>query len=220
MMKPDLAKALLLTLLVSGAVMALVFRQELDIAILKDWVSQAGMSGPLIFMLIYILATIFFIPGSVMTLAGGALFGPIAGVIYNLGGATAGAVIAFITARYVARDWVESKASSRLQTLQQGVETDGWKFVAFVRLTPVFPFNLLNYALGLTRIKLGQYSLTSALCMLPGAIAYTYLGAVGEAALAGDEAIIQKAMTALALLATTLMIAGVMRKFFARPVSD
>lgn len=219
-MKPSIVKALMLALLVGGIFFMLAFRQQLNISLLEVWINQSGAIGPVVFMLAYILGTIFFFPGSALTLAGGALFGPVAGVIYNLSAATLGAIIAFLSARYLARDWVERKAGTRLQSLQQGVEAEGWKFVAFVRLVPLFPFNLLNYALGLTRIKLSHYSIASALCMLPGAIAYTYLGYAGKAALNGDAQIIQKSLTALALLAIATAVSGLIKKMRARQLAN
>jgi uncharacterized membrane protein YdjX (TVP38/TMEM64 family) len=152
-------------------------------------------------MLIYIIGTVFFLPGAVLTLAGGALFGPVLGTFYNLTAATIGAMISFIAARYLAHDWVEKKTGGRMKQLKQGVEGEGWKFVAFVRLVPLFPFNVLNYALGLTRIKFSHYSMATYIFMLPGAVAYTYLGYVGREAVAGGDGLIQKIMLALALLA-------------------
>jgi rhodanese-related sulfurtransferase len=93
-----------------------------------------------------------------------------------------------------------------LKQLKLGVEAEGWRFVAFVRLVPLFPFNLLNYALGLTRISLSHYVIASYVCMLPGAIAYTYLGYTGRAAVAGGEGLIEKGLLALSLLAAVAFI--------------
>jgi uncharacterized membrane protein YdjX (TVP38/TMEM64 family) len=98
-----------------------------------------------------------FLPGAVFGLAGGALFGPVWGSLWNLIGATLGATLAFLAARYTAGDWVARRTGARLKALVEGVEAEGWRFVAFVRLVPLFPFNLLNYALGLTRIRLDHY---------------------------------------------------------------
>ncbi|GMQ77151.1 MAG: hypothetical protein BMS9Abin01_2470 [Gammaproteobacteria bacterium] len=109
-------------------------------------------------------------------------------------------------ARYLASDWVANKAGGRLKQLLKGVEKEGWRFVAFVRLVPLFPFNLLNYALGLTRIPLSHYVVTSYITMLPGAIAYTYLGYAGREAVASGEALIQKGLLALGLLALLLFV--------------
>lgn len=91
---------------------------------------------------------------------------------------------------------MEHKTGGRLKQLKEDIESEGWRFVAFVRLVPLFPFNLLNYALGLTRIKLWHYIIASYICMLPGAIAYTYLGYAGREAIAGSEGLIQKGLIA------------------------
>jgi uncharacterized membrane protein YdjX (TVP38/TMEM64 family)/rhodanese-related sulfurtransferase len=200
-MKNNIARLLLLAVIVAGIVLAFIYRDQFDAAALEQWVRDAGLAGPLVFMLVYAIGTVFFLPGSVLTLAGGALFGPVLGTFYNLTGATAGAVLAFLVARYLASDWVEQKTAGRLKQLKQGVEGEGWRFVAFVRLVPLFPFNLLNYALGLTRIRLSHYLIATYLFMLPGAIAYTYLGYAGREAIAGGEGLIKKILLALALLA-------------------
>jgi len=205
-------------LLIAGIALSIVYREYISADALEAWVYDSGTAGPLVFMAIYIVGTIFFLPGSVLTLAGGALFGPVWGTFYNLTGATIGAIISFIAARYLAHDWVEKKTGGRLKSLKQGVESEGWKFVAFVRLVPLFPFNLLNYALGLTKIKLSHYSLATYIFMLPGAIAYTYLGYVGREAVAGDEAIIQKVMLAIALLAIVSFLPSLIGKLRAKPM--
>lgn len=205
-MKHKILRGLFLALLVAGIVLVVVYRDQLDAQALQAWVNEAGVAAPLLFMLIYAVGTVFFFPGSVLTLAGGALFGPVMGTLINLTGATIGAALAFLVARYLASDWVEEKTGGRLKQLKEGVEGEGWRFVAFVRLMPLFPFNLLNYALGLTRIPLLQYVVASWLFMLPGAIAYTYLGYAGREAVTGSEGLIQKTMLALALLAIVAFI--------------
>jgi uncharacterized membrane protein YdjX (TVP38/TMEM64 family)/rhodanese-related sulfurtransferase len=187
--------------LLAAVTLAIVYRDQFDAAALEAWVRDAGPVAPLLFMLIYAVAAVLFLPGSVLTLAGGALFGPVLGTIYNLTGATLGATLAFLIARYLASDWVADKTGGRVKQLINGVEGEGWRFVAFVRLVPLFPFNLLNYALGLTRLRLLHYILATYVFMLPGAIAYTYLGYAGREAVAGGEGMIQKGMLALALLA-------------------
>jgi uncharacterized membrane protein YdjX (TVP38/TMEM64 family) len=201
-----LGRATLLLALIAGVVIAAAYREQFDPTALQAWVDGAGAAAPLVFMGIYVLAAVLFMPGSVLTLAGGALFGPIWGTFYSLTGATLGATLAFLVARYLASDWVAKKAGGRLKQLLKGVEKEGWRFVAFVRLVPLFPFNLLNYALGLTRIPLSHYVVTSYITMLPGAIAYTYLGYAGREAVAGGEALIQKGLLALGLLALLLFV--------------
>ena len=210
---------LLSVVLVTGITIAVVFRDQIDATALERWIQNAGVAGPLLFMLLYILATVLFLPGSVLTLTGGVLFGPVLGTLYNLTAATIGAAVAFLVARYLASSWVEKKIGGRLKQLKEGIETEGWRFVAFVRLVPLFPFNLLNYALGLTRIKLWHYIVTSYVCMLPGAFAYTYLGYAGREAIAGNEGMIQKGIIALALLASAAFLPRLV-KYFRRGQTD
>ncbi len=200
-MKSNLIKLVLFLLLITAIALVVIYREHLDADALQSWLEAAGVAAPLLFMLIYIFGTVLFLPGSVLTLLGGALFGPVMGTFYNLTAATIGAMLAFVVARYLASDWVANKTAGRIKQLIIGVENEGWRFVAFVRLVPLFPFNLLNYALGLTKIKFLHYSITTYICMLPGAIAYTYLGYIGKEAATGGEDLIQKSMLALALLA-------------------
>ena len=217
-MSKGLARVLVAIALVVAIGLAFLFRDRLDPAALEAWVAGAGALGPLLFVMIYAVATVLFLPGAALTLVGGALFGPVAGTLYNLTGATIGAVIAFLAARHLAADWVQHRAGPRLDGIMGGVETEGWRFVAFTRLVPLFPFNLLNYVLGLTRIPLAQYALASALFMLPGAIVYTYLGYAGREALAGSEGLLQKGLIALSLLGALAFLPRLVARLRARPM--
>lgn len=187
--------------------------KSIDSEVITQRIEDFGPLAWLVFMLLYAVGTVFFFPGSVLTLAGGALFGPVLGTFLNLTSATIGAALAFLAARYLASEWVEEKTGGRLRQLKEGVEKEGWRFVAFVRLVPLFPFNLLNYALGLTRIRFSHYLLATYICMLPGAIAYTYLGYAGREAIGGGEEIVQKAMLALALLAAVAFLPRIISHF-------
>ena len=200
-MKDKLWRFLVLLFIVAGITLVITYRDQLDAAVIQNWIDEAGSAAPLLFMLVYIVGTVFFFPGAVLTLLGGALFGPVFGTFYNLTAATIGSMLSFLIARYLASSWVEKKTGGKLKQLLNGVENEGWRFVAFVRLVPLFPFNLLNYGLGLTKIKFAHYSIASYIFMLPGAFAYTYLGYIGKEAATGGEGLIQKAMLALALLA-------------------
>jgi uncharacterized membrane protein YdjX (TVP38/TMEM64 family) len=215
-----MTRLLLLILVITGITLVALYREHIDVAALESWVQQAGAAGPLLFMLIYAIATVLFLPGSLLTLAGGALFGPLWGTLYNLTGATLGATMAFFVSRYLASSWVERKSRGTLKQLKQGVENEGWRFVALVRLVPLFPFNLLNYALGLTRIRLSHYIIASYLCMLPGAIAYTYLGYAGREAVTSGEGLVRKGLLALALLALVLFLPRLISRLRQNPIVD
>lgn len=212
-MNNKLIKALLLLLVMSGIIAVVIYRDQLDADALQAWIESAGAAAPLVFMLVYVVGTVFFFPGSVLTLLGGALFGPVLGAFYNLTAATIGAMLSFLVARYLASEWVMAKTGGRIKQLVDGVEKEGWRFVAFVRLVPLFPFNLLNYALGLTRISFSQYTIATYICMLPGAIAYTYLGYIGKEAATGGEGLVQKSMLALALLAVVSFLPRIISYF-------
>ena len=138
----------LVLVLVSAIAVAIYYRDSFDITLIEHWLEQAGWWAPVVFVAVYALATVLFLPGSIITLAGGVLFGPILGVVYNLTGACIGASLSFLIARYLASDIVSQRSGGRVKQLINGVEAEGWRFVAFVRLVPLFPFNLLNYALG------------------------------------------------------------------------
>jgi uncharacterized membrane protein YdjX (TVP38/TMEM64 family)/rhodanese-related sulfurtransferase len=217
-MNKNLMRSLLGLILLSAVATAITQREQFDAAALQAWVEGAGAAGPLLFMLVYALATVLFLPGSVLTLAGGALFGPLWGTLWNLTGATLGAALAFLIARYLGADWVKRRAGARLTRLNDGVSAEGWRFVAFTRLVPVFPFNLLNYALGLTRIPFVAYVLATWIFMLPGAIAYTWLGHAGREALSGGEGMIRNILTALALLAAVAFLPRLVRKLRGKPM--
>lgn len=199
-------KVVLALVLIAGIALVLTYREQIDIERAQLWLEQSGSAAPILFMVLYAIAAPLFFPGSILTLLGGALFGPFWGVFYNLTGATIGAGLSFLLARTIASEWVEKKSGHRLQRLMDGVASEGWRFVAFVRLVPLFPFNLLNYALGLTKIRFLHYLLATWVFMIPGAIAYTYLGYAGREAATGGENMIQKGMMALALLAVVAFL--------------
>jgi uncharacterized membrane protein YdjX (TVP38/TMEM64 family) len=217
-MKAKWVRIVLFLLLAAGIAVAINYRELFNAELLENWVKEAGSAGPAIYILIYAVGTLFFLPGSVLTLTGGALFGPVMGTFVNLTGATLGALGSFLIARYLAHDWVANKTGGRIKTLMDGVENEGWRFVAFVRLVPLFPFNLLNYALGLTGIKLVQYVVASYIFMVPGAIAYTYLGYVGREAIGGGGDLIQKGMLALGLLALVAFLPRLIGQLRKKPM--
>ena len=177
----------MLTALAGIIALAAQNRRVLDAETHSAALDNVGIWTPAAFISLFALAAVAFLPGMVLALAGGVIFGPVLGTLYNLTGATIGAVLAFMAARYVASGWVRERTGPRLDRIIRGVEDEGWRFVAFTRLVPLFPFNLLNYGLGLTRIPLLHYTLATAVGMAPGALAYTYLGYAGRQAAAGGE---------------------------------
>jgi uncharacterized membrane protein YdjX (TVP38/TMEM64 family)/Fe-S oxidoreductase len=174
--KVQLLKRIIILLVVLSAILAIWVTnatQYLEQDALRGLIQGYGVLAPVIYMLIYTVAPALFLPGLPLTIAGGILFGPLWGVVYTITGATLGACVAFLISRYVAREWLANKfRSPGWRRLDKGVEKHGWKIVAFTRLIPIFPFNLLNYAFGLTKIPFLHYAVTTFLFMLPACIAF------------------------------------------------
>ena len=149
-----------------------------------EWLDGIGPWGPILFIAGYIVATVAFVPGSLLTLAAGALFGLLFGTLYVLIGATIGASLAFLVSRYVARRAIERRltGNEKFAAIDRAIAREGRKIVLLLRLSPVFPFNLLNYGLGLTRVRFIDYVVASV-GMLPGTLLYVYYGkAAGDVA--------------------------------------
>lgn len=153
------------------------------------WIQSLGAIAAIAFILLYIIATIAFLPGSVLTLGAGVIFGVVWGSVYVFIGATLGATAAFIIGRYLARKWVVKKIADNKEfaAIDRAVGREGLKIVFLTRLSPVFPFNLLNYAYGITSVSLPDYLLGCA-GMIPGTIVYVYIGSLaGNLAAIGTD---------------------------------
>ena len=208
-----LPRLLLLAAVVAGIVVAVLYRDSIDSTALETWITQFGPWAPIVFFCAYVLATVLFLPGLLFTLAAGALFGPYIGTLIALIGATVGATIAFLIARYVLADWIAARTPARVQRVIDGVEDEGWRFVAMTRLIPFIPFNALNYALGLTRIRLVSYVAASVVFMAPGAAAYAYLGHAGRSLATGDGDLVQNALLGLAVLGLIGFMPRLIKRF-------
>jgi uncharacterized membrane protein YdjX (TVP38/TMEM64 family) len=183
-----------------------------------QWVNGLGVWGPLVFILGYVAATVAFVPGSLLTLAAGAIFGLGRGVAYVFVAAVLGSAAAFLVSRYVARAAIERRLADnpRFAAIDRAVGARGLEIVLLLRLSPVFPFNLLNYALGLTKVRFIDY-LAAAVGMLPGTVLYVYYGKLAGdvAALAGGAAP-EKGMGYYAVLILGLVATIVVTTFVTR----
>lgn len=154
-----------------------------------QWIDSLGSVGAIAFITLYIIASVAFLPGSILTLGAGVVFGVILGSLYVFIGATLGAIAAFLVGRYLARGWVSQKieGNNKFRAIDEAVATEGFKIVLLTRLSPVFPFNLLNYAFGVTGVSLKDYFL-GCIGMIPGTIMYVYIGSLaGSLARIGTE---------------------------------
>lgn len=175
-------KTLWIALTIAAFIACAVVFQE-NAPVILDHIKGLGWLAPFLFLLLYGLATILLLPTMVLTLAGGALFGPVLGTFFNLIGATLGAACAFSISRHLAFDWLSPQDKPKLNKLIAGVERGGWQFAALLRLIPIVPFNLVNYGLGMTGIKFSHYVITTFVFLAPAEIIYTYCGYAGMDAL-------------------------------------
>lgn len=150
-------------------------------ALLED----LGPLAPIAYIGLYWVSPILFLPAIPMSLVGGFLFGPVLGGVYSLIGSTGGAAVSFLIGRAAGHDFVTKRAHGKVLAIKAGIEREGWRFVAFVRLVPILPFGVINLVLGTTDIGFWSYTITSLLAMAPGAFVYAYMGHAGRAAAEG-----------------------------------
>lgn len=153
-----------------------LFEKIRDVEALRAFFDGFGIWGPIVFVLVWIAACIFFLPGLPVTIVGAVVFGPIWGSVYSIIGATIGATAAFLVGRYAARDMVAGMVAKNkvLSKIDEGVEKQGWRMLMITRLVPVFPFNAQNYVYGLTKIPLLTYAVLTGVFMLPGTIMFNF----------------------------------------------
>lgn len=194
-----------------------------------QWVKHLGAMGGIAFILLYSVATVAFIPGSLLTLGAGVVFGLFWGSFYVFIGATLGATLAFLIGRYLARQWVAQKIARnrKFKAIDAAVSDKGLKIVILTRLSPIFPFNLLNYAYGVTGVSLKDYVIGS-LGMIPGTIMYVYFGSLaGNLATLGtnvpQNSMLQWVIRIVGLIATlavTIYVTKIARKALEDSISD
>jgi uncharacterized membrane protein YdjX (TVP38/TMEM64 family) len=185
-------KIIAVALMVAGVLSAsMVFDVRHALNGFLEWIQTQGAWGAVLFVLAYVLATVLFLPGFILTLGGGFVFGVAKGAILVSIGSTLGATTAFLIGRHLARDWVAAKVEGNPQfrRIDEAVAREGWRIVGLIRLSPIFPFNLLNYTFGLTKVLFRHYVVASWAGMLPGTILYVYIGSLaGDLATVGSRA--------------------------------
>lgn len=200
----------------------LQFNPQLWLRDALTWIESLGAVGAVAFVLLYSVATVAFLPGSILTLGAGAIFGVLSGSVYVFLGATLGAILAFLVGRYLARGWVASRlsGSETFKAIDAAVGREGFKIVLLTRLSPVFPFNLLNYGLGITSVSLKDYAL-ACVGMLPGTVMYVYIGSlagslaqVGTSAQPSNPALqwVIRILGLVATIAVTVYVTRIARK--------
>ena len=180
----------------------------------KSWIEGFGPIGWILFVLIYAVATLFLVPGSILTLAGGLAFG-MWGFPLVVIGATLGAAMSFLSARYLVRERVEKyvKKNDKFQAIYDAIEDEGWKVVGLLRLSPAVPFSLQNWILGTTPVKFWPHLIATFFCIMPGTLLYVWIGSLGGSAAAGDDTSTAKyVMLGVGLVATLAVTILISRK--------
>jgi uncharacterized membrane protein YdjX (TVP38/TMEM64 family) len=212
-----LAKTFIVIFVIIDIAAALLFLPFRDwFAQFEQYVKSLGTVGPIAVAFTYVVTTILFIPGSALTIGSGTLFGLQTGFIVVLIGANLGALCAFLLARTLLREKVAkwAEGNTKFHSLDRAVGSQGFKMVFLSRLSPAFPFNLLNYLLGLTAIPTRAYILANLLGMLPGIFLYVYIGAAARDAIAGTDpstGMYQQVLKYVGLLATIAVVIIVTR---------
>jgi len=182
-MKSKMKGAILILVVIGAALLFKHFNVQMLLKDALDQVADHGIVGAGVYVLLYIVATVLMMPGSILTLGAGVIYGVVWGSLLVSVSSTLGATAAFLVGRYFARNWVSKKieGNEKFKAIDTSVAKEGWKIVGLTRLSPIFPFNLLNYAYGLTKVSLRDYFFASWIGMIPGTIMYVYIGS-----LAGD----------------------------------
>lgn len=189
-----------------------------DLDMVEESVNKAGPLAPLLYMSFYVVAPTILFPASILTMAGGVIFGPIWGTIYTIVSATIGATVPFLITRRYGRAPLEKLLSKydnfddQFKKFEDQVAKEGWKYVAFTRLVTLFPFLILNYAFGLTKIGLWTYVWASLIFMLPGSFMFTYMGYAGKEALGGTEDALTKVSIALGCFILISALPGAIKR--------
>ena len=190
---------------------------------LRDWIDSLGHWAPIAFIIIYIVASVILAPCSLLTIASGFIFGVVWGTVWVSVGSVLGASTAFLVGRYFARSWVERKTADNknFKAVDKAIERGGLKIVTLIRLSPLFPYNLLNYFFGVTKVPFRTYVLGSWIGMLPGTVMYVYIGHLGRVAadsVSEKTDLATKSLTAVGFILTvivTIMVTKAARKALA-----
>lgn len=195
-----------LLLLAVAAGLLLLFRDSVSASQIHQWVNTAGIWAPLMFILVFIVGAVLVLPSSLFMLAAGALFGPVLGSLYSVIGASLSALLTFLITRYLLAERIRTSTGAWSDRIISGVEKEGWRFVAFTRLVPIFPFNLVSYAFGLTHIKTLPYLIATSVFIIPGSVLFTYLGHTGFTTLTGVQNQLPHSLISLAAILVVFVL--------------
>jgi uncharacterized membrane protein YdjX (TVP38/TMEM64 family) len=178
---------------------------SLNVTDIQTSVKSFGVMSPIIFLLIFAVAPLFFVPVTPLMLTAGILFGPVLGTVLSIFGATIGASLSFFVSRYFLKNWIDQKSPARVLLVQEKIKKEGWKFIVLARITPIFPFNVQNYIFGVTNVSIKTYFWASLLSLIPGCFTYVYLGYAGISILQNKEAFSKISVVFIIILLIVLL---------------
>ena len=199
-------KPVLAIILVAAVALVIINIDEINPERIESEVRALGLWAPVVFFIVYVLSMMLLGSATVLNLAGGALFGPVWGTALNCVALFIGGVVNFYVGRYLARDFVQRRIGGRFKQILDGAENEGWRFVTFVRLVPIFHYASVSYALGATRLRFREFAVPTAICLIPASFAFTWLGYTGREATSNTEDLIVNAMLAIGLIAVLAFI--------------
>ena len=205
-------KPVVAIILVAAVIAVIVNIDEINPERIENEVRALGFWAPVAFFAVYIVSMMLLGSASILNLAGGALFGPIWGMVLNSVAIFLGGVINFYIGRYLAGDFVQRRIGGRFKQILDGVENEGWRFVTFIRLVPIFHYASVSYALGATRLRFREFAIPTAICLIPGSFAFTWLGHTGREAATSTEDLVVNAMLAVGLIAVLAFIPRIMMR--------
>jgi uncharacterized membrane protein YdjX (TVP38/TMEM64 family) len=199
-------RLLLVLAVLIGVITGIALREGVSLGELRDTFAAAGAWAPLLFIVVYVVATVIYVPGPFVTMTGGLLFGAYWGTLYSVIGAVIGGVLSFLIARHLARHWFEQRLGPSLRAFKHGVDDEGGWFVLFARLMPVFPYAVLNYGFGLTRIGVVPYTVGTLVGIVPATFAYSYLGEAGMRVVEGENNVVRMTLVVIAVLSALVFV--------------
>ena len=206
MQRAKIIKFILIALLIFFYAFVLFNRDQLHFSQLHDYVESTGFWAPFVFILISAIWATTFMPATLIILLGGAVFGPYYGVLYSCLGVTLGGILSFIVSRFFLFNYVQHKLAGSMKRIFNCMESESWMFVAMTRLTPIFPFFILSYIFGLTRITLTSYIMGTIVGIFPSILAFNYLGYFGGQIAGHSDHILVKGLYALGFLSLSYLI--------------
>ena len=205
-------KLFLALVLIAAVALVIANINEINPTRIEAEVRALGFWAPVAFFVIYVLSIVLLGSAAVLTLAGGALFGPVWGMALSSVALFAGGVAGFCIGRYLAKDFVQRRAGRRFKQILDGVENEGWRFVTFVRLVPIFHYASVSYGLGATRLRFREFAIPTAICLIPSSFAFTWLGHTGREAASSAEDLITNILLALGMVALLAFIPRLMMR--------